>query len=57
VRVLEEVDPRRRGAITAATCGYADQSHFIREFRQLAGCSPAEHLLKHGEMTGFFVRS
>ena len=55
LRVLEGVDSRRRGAVTAATCGYADQSHFIREFRQLAGCSPAEHLLAQGELTGFFV--
>lgn len=55
LRVLEQADPRRRGTITAAACGYADQSHFIREFRQLAGCSPAEHLLAQGELTGFFV--
>ena len=55
VRVLEQAEPRRRGTITAAACGYADQSHFIREFRQLAGCSPSEHLLRHGEMTGFFI--
>lgn len=53
--VLEEADPRRRGTITAAACGYADQSHFIREFRDLAGCSPAQHLLTQGELTGFFV--
>jgi AraC-like DNA-binding protein len=55
LHVLEESDPRGRGAVTAATCGYADQSHFIREFRQLAGCSPAEHMLKQGELTGFFA--
>ncbi|HJR60420.1 MAG TPA: helix-turn-helix transcriptional regulator [Vicinamibacterales bacterium] len=55
LRVLEASDPRRRGTVTAAACGYADQSHFIREFRQLAGCSPAEHLLTQGELTGFFV--
>jgi AraC-like DNA-binding protein len=55
LRVLEQSDPRRRGTATAATCGYADQSHFIREFRELAGCSPAEHLLRQGELTGFFI--
>jgi AraC-like DNA-binding protein len=55
LRVLDEVDTRGRGALTAAACGYADQAHFIREFRQLAGCSPSEHLLTRGEMTGFFV--
>jgi AraC-like DNA-binding protein len=55
VRMLAEIDPRGRGAVTAAHCGYADQAHFIRDFRQLAGCSPSEHVLKHGELTRFFV--
>jgi AraC-like DNA-binding protein len=57
LRMLEQAEPRQRGVVTAAACGYADQSHFIREFRQLAGCSPSEHLLHHGEMTGFFIHS
>ena len=43
------------GAETAAACGYADQSHFIRDFRQLAGSSPSEHLLNQAELTGFFI--
>lgn len=48
-------EPPRSGAATAASCGYADQSHFIREFRRLAGSAPSEHLLERGELTGFFV--
>ena len=55
LRILEAVDSSRRGAETAADCGYADQSHFIRDFRDLAGCSPAQHLLRRGELTGFFI--
>jgi transcriptional regulator GlxA family with amidase domain len=45
----------RPGTETAAACGYADQSHFIRDFRAIAGCSPGEHLLRRGELTGFFI--
>jgi AraC-like DNA-binding protein len=55
VRMLTDIDPRGRGAVTAAQCGYADQAHFIRDFRQLAGCSPSEHLLRQAELTRFFL--
>jgi AraC-like DNA-binding protein len=54
VRLLERGAPRR-GAETALECGYADQAHFVREFRELAGCPPGEHLLRAAELTGFFV--
>ncbi|GEL18067.1 helix-turn-helix transcriptional regulator [Pseudonocardia asaccharolytica] len=30
-------------ADVAATCGYADQSHLVREFRALAGCTPGQY--------------
>lgn len=51
LRILEG----RAGTYTAATCGYADQAHFIRDFRDLAGCPPGEHLLRQFELTGFFT--
>ena len=59
LRFLEsegDVDGRRpTGALTAAACGYADQAHFVRDFRELAGCAPTEHLLTRGALTGFFT--
>jgi AraC-like DNA-binding protein len=55
VSMLEQVDERQRGIRTAAECGYADQAHFIRDFRELAGCAPGAHILTRGELTGFFT--
>jgi AraC-like DNA-binding protein len=43
--------------LAAHACGYADQAHFIRDFRELAGCSPGAHLLDRAELTGFFASS
>ena len=34
-------DPRRRLADVAADCGYADQAHLAREWRDLAGLPPS----------------
>ena len=56
LELLQQPGAGTRGVHTAAECGYADQSHFIRDFRDLAGCSPSEHLLSQAELTGFFVR-
>ncbi len=53
LRILENPD-EARGAKTALTCGYADQAHFIRDFRELAGCPPGEHMIRQGELTGVF---
>lgn len=55
LQVLENSGSTARGTVTAATCGYADQAHFIRDFRDLAGCPPGEHLLRQGELTGVFA--
>ena len=54
LRVLETRDSPQPGTYTAATCGYADQAHFVRDFRELAGCPPGAHLLRQAELNGFF---
>ncbi len=57
LRVLEDSSHSPRpGALTALDCGYADQSHFVRDFRNLAGFAPGAHLLQRGALTGFFTR-
>jgi AraC-like DNA-binding protein len=51
----DRADTPRPGADAAAASGYADQAHFVREFRTLAGCTPSAHLLAQAELTGFFI--
>ena len=55
VTVLEREETGPRGAATAHACGYADQAHFVRDFRELADCTPSAHLLQRAELTGFFA--
>jgi AraC-like DNA-binding protein len=55
IRVLERLDVAQKSTHTAATCGYADQAHFVHDFRELAGCPPGAHLLRRAEISGFFT--
>jgi AraC-like DNA-binding protein len=42
-------------ARVAAACGYYDQPHLIRDFRDFAGAAPAQLLTAMPEFTGFFT--
>jgi len=42
-------------ARVAAECGYFDQSHLVRDFRDFSGAPPAGFLAALPEFTGFFV--
>jgi AraC-like DNA-binding protein len=56
--VLEEAHAageRSAGLMAAASCGYADQSHFVREFRELAGATPSSDRLRRAALTGLFI--
>jgi AraC-like DNA-binding protein len=55
LRVLSALEQPHRSTQTAMTCGYADQAHFVREFRELAGCPPGAHLLRDAQLAGFFA--
>ncbi len=42
-------------ATVAAMSGYADQSHFAREFRQLAGLSPRQYRAESHNLAAAFA--
>jgi AraC-like DNA-binding protein len=52
-RAIEQIGEHAspRWVELAVDCGYFDQSHMIRDFRELAGCTPEEYIglqLSHG---------
>lgn len=53
LRIADRFPSWSWGAVAAAA-GYFDQSHLVRDFRQIVGYAPAELALRAGELTDVF---
>ena len=49
--------PGRSWSSIAADVGYFDQSHLVRDFRQLVGCTPSEFLARDRAITDAFIEA
>jgi AraC-like DNA-binding protein len=54
-RVISSVGqrPEVNWAATAASCGYYDQAHLIREFRSFSGLTPLDYMTKRGPFLNY----
>jgi AraC-like DNA-binding protein len=53
-RVLRQIQRRRTGwAALAADCGYYDQAHLIRDFKEFCGITPGDYLTQRPEYPNF----
>jgi AraC-like DNA-binding protein len=51
------LSPTRTWSSIAADVGYFDQSHLVRDFRQLVGCTPSEFSVRDGAITDAFIEA
>lgn len=49
--------PGRNWSAIAADVGYFDQSHLVRDFRQLVGCTPSEFAVRERTITDAFIET
>ena len=49
--------PARTWSSIAADVGYFDQSHLVRDFRQLVGCTPSQFSVREGTITDAFIEA
>ena len=49
--------PTRTWSSIAADVGYFDQSHLVRDFHQLVGCTPSEFSVREGTITDAFIEA
>lgn len=56
-RVIRSIGqkPQVNWAGIAATCGYCDQAHLIREFRAFSGLTPTSYLTKRGPFLNYLA--
>lgn len=49
--------PTRNWSTIAADVGYFDQSHLVRDFRQIVGCTPSEFAARERTITDAFIEA
>ena len=53
--VLETIEQRNHvdWARVAASCGYYDQSHFVKEFKAFSGMNPSRYIVDRSEYANY----
>ena len=54
-KMLERTDSGRGWAQIALDCGYYDQAHFVKEFKEFAGEAPTSYFAEQNAMSDYFT--